>query len=957
MQKQWLLLLLVMSCCYYNIVQLLGAQNASTGLIEVDVGIILDLNNIVGKMSRTCIYMALDDFYALHDQNHTTRIVLHAIDSKSDVVEAASAAIDLLKNFQVQAILGPQKSTQADFMIDIGKKTQVPIISQATSPTLSPSDNPYFIRGGQNGSSQVEPLAAMVKAFGWREVVLIYEDTNFGRGIGPYLTDSFLGIGTQVRSRIAMSVSATDDHILRELNKLKTLQTRVFVVHMLPSLASRFFLKVKEVGMMSKGYVWIITDVLTILLDSLDAKVINSMQGVLGVKPYVPNSNELQNFTQRWRKRFRRENPDIDRFELNVLGLWAYDSATALAMAVERSGVGRPKFKKPLSTNNSTDLAAIGYSEMGPGLLQAIKKTKFRGLSGEFHLVDGQLQQSTFQIVNVIGKGETEIGSWAREYGMSKNKRLPFNKNDTNDKQDLEAIIWPGRLHVVPKGWEIPTGERKLRVGVPVKSGIDEFIKVERHPQTNAVIATGFCIAVFKEVMDHTLPFAVPYEFFPFETPDGEPAGDYNDLVYQIYLGKYDAVVGDVTILANRSNFVDFTLPFTESSIAMIVRIKDDGRKNAWIFMKPLKMNLWLTIVVFFVFTGFVVWVLEHRVNKEFRGPPSKQVGIIFWFSFSTLVFAHKEKLISNLSRFVVIVWVFVVMVLTSSYTASLTSMLTVHKLQPSVTDIRDLRKNGEYVGYHNGTFLKGLLKREEFNLPKSRNYSTFEQYDDALSRGSKNGGVAAIIHELPYVRLFLSNPKYCTKYTMVGPIYMTAGFGFAFPKGSPLVPDVSRAILNVTEGGKLTEIQRQWFGNEAKCAEQDGAKITSDSLDLESFKGLFLVAATSLISALIISLSTFLYDNRVILASDESSIWQKLIAMAKNFDEEEVNSYDASKKTNRANEVMVVPADCPQRPTRNNSQLAEWNFTDDDQGFSTTENSAPIHETIEIVETIEAKD
>ncbi|KAE9454200.1 hypothetical protein C3L33_13880, partial [Rhododendron williamsianum] len=781
MQKQWLLLLLVMSCCYYNIVQLLGAQNARTGLIEVDVGLILDLDNIVGKMSRTCIYMALDDFYALHDQNHTTRIVLHTIDSKSDVVEAASAD-------------------------QVFEKTQQPKARSAA-----------------------------------------------GNGIAvPFKTCAVSN---------CMSVSATDDHILQELNKLKTLQTRVFVVHMLPSLASRFFLKVKEVGMMSKGYVWIITDVLTILLDSLDAKVINSMEGVLGVKPYVPNSNELQNFTQRWRKRFRRENPDIDRFELNVLGLWAYDSATTLAMAVERSGVGRPKFKKPVSTNNSTDLVAIGYSEMGPGLLQAIKKTKFQGLSGEFHLVDGQLQQSTFRIVNVIGKGETEIGFWAREYGISKNKRLPFNKNDTNDKEDLKPSFGP------------------VDSMLYLKAG-----KFQQASPNNAVIATGFCIAVFKEVMDHTLPYAVPYEFFPFETPDGEPAGDYNDLVYQIYLGKYDAVVGDVTILANRSNFVDFTLPFTESSVAMIVRIKDDERKNAWIFMKPLKMNLWLTIVVFFVFTGFVVWVLEHRVNKEFRGPPSKQVGIIFWFSFSTLVFAHRE------------------------------------------VDQQLIKVCGNRVGFRGaGTDIKlysklninvnRLLKREEFNLPKSRNYSTFEQYDDALSRGSK-------MEEL----LQLST--------------------------SSLI-----AILNVKEGGKLTQIQRQWFGEEAECAEQDGAKTTSDSLDLVSFKGLFLVAATSLISALIISLSTFLYDNRVTLASNESSIWQKLIAMAKNFDEEEVNSYDASKKTNRANEVMVVPANCPQSPTRNNSQLAEWNFTDNDQGFTTTENSTSIHETIEIVDTIEAKD
>ncbi|KAH7858037.1 hypothetical protein Vadar_019379 [Vaccinium darrowii] len=908
------LLLFVMSC--YYIVPIAGAQNASTGLKEVDVGVILDLGTILGKMSNTCISMALEDFYASNLQTRTVKIVIHTRDSKDDAVEAASAAIDLLRNVEVQAILGPPTSTQANFVIDIGNKTQVPVISPATSPSLSPKDNPYFIRGAQNGSSQVECLAAIVKAFNWREVALIYEDTDYGRGIGPYLTDSLLGVGTQVRYRRVMSLSATDDHILKELSKLMTMQTRVFVVHMLPSFASRFFLKVKEVGMMNKGYAWIITDGLTNLLDSVDPKIIGSMQGVIGVKPHVTNTRKLQNFIERWRKRFRRENPDIDRFELNVFGLWAYDSATALAMAVERSGIARSKFKKPDSTSNMADLAAIGASEMGPRLLQSIKNTRFQGLSGEFYLVDGQLQPSAFQIVNVIGKGEREIGFWTRDYGISRKLIQANNRNYTTNQEDLGAITWPGESHLVPKGWEIPTGEQKLRVGVPSKSGFDEFVKVVTDSQTKSVTATGFCIDVFKEVMELSLPYA-PYEFLSFDT---DRVGGYDDLVYHISLGNYDAVVGDVTILENRTTFADFTLPFTESSVAMIVRIEDDERKNAWIFMKPLKMDLWLTTGAFFVFTGFVVWVLEHRVNQEFRGPPHKQVGMIFWFSFSTLVFSHKEKLISNLSRFVVIVWVFVVLVLTSSYTASLTSMLTVQKLQPSITDMRDLKKNEEYVGYQTGTFEEGLLKRDGFDPSKLRNYSTFEEYDGALSNGSKNGGVAAIIDEVPYIRLFLANPKYCTKYTMIGPLFKTVGFGFAFPKGSPLVPDVSRAILNVTEGGQLTRIQRKWFGEEAQCEEQDGTRVTSDSLDVESFKGLFLVAGTSSCFALIVFLSIFLYDNRLILASNNSSLWQKLIAVAKNFDEKKENSSDASKKTNPANEGMAVASDCPQSPATSNS-------------------------------------
>ena len=102
-------------------------------------------------------------------------------------------------------------------------------------------------------------------------------------------------------------------------------------------------------------------------------------------------------------------------------------------------------------------------------------------------------------------------------------------------------------------------------------------------------------------------------------------------------------MVGDTTILANRSLYVDFTLPYTESGVSMIVPIVDRRRKNAWVFLKPLTWDLWVTTSCFFVFIGFVIWVLEHRVNKDFRGPRSHQVGTIFWFSFSTLVFAQSN--------------------------------------------------------------------------------------------------------------------------------------------------------------------------------------------------------------------------------------------------------------------------------------------------------------------------
>ncbi|GKE08278.1 putative periplasmic binding protein-like protein I, partial [Tanacetum coccineum] len=268
---------------------------------EVGVGVILDIETSFGKMSRSCISMALHDFYQQHD-NYTTMIVPDFRDSKQNNVEAVSAAIDLLKNDQVMAILGPMTSSQAEFVIEIGNRSKVPIMSQATSPSLSTNNNPYFIRMAHDSSSQLQAIAELVKHFEWRKVVFVYEDGEYGRSL---YSDVMLTFGTKLMYHTVIYPSASDDWILKELYKLKTMQTRVFIVHALPSLASRFFKKVNEAEMMEEGYVWIITEGLTSRLHSLDRNDIDSMHGVLGVKSYIPTSNKLTNFERRWKRDFQ----------------------------------------------------------------------------------------------------------------------------------------------------------------------------------------------------------------------------------------------------------------------------------------------------------------------------------------------------------------------------------------------------------------------------------------------------------------------------------------------------------------------------------------------------------------------------------------------------------------------------------------------------------------------------
>jgi ionotropic glutamate receptor len=224
------------------------------------------------------------------------------------------------------------------------------------------------------------------------------------------------------------------------------------------------------------------------------------------------------------KKNLTSSKPNNKSSGLNLFGLWAYDTVWALAMAVEKAGIVHSKFLKQNASQSNVDLAALGISEMGPILRNTIQITKFQGLSGNFHLVKGQLEPSAFEIINIIGKSERVIGYWTPQRGLSQ------ELNDTGEvarpilkAKLLKQPIWPGDTIDQPT---------KLRIGVPVRRGFLEFLKVEWDPRTHdKPTISGFSHDVFLAVLD-ALPFPLPYEFVPFVNKDRT----YDKLLYQIQL-------------------------------------------------------------------------------------------------------------------------------------------------------------------------------------------------------------------------------------------------------------------------------------------------------------------------------------------------------------------------------------------------------------------------------------
>ncbi|KAI4353727.1 hypothetical protein L6164_002658 [Bauhinia variegata] len=242
------------------------------------------------------------------------------------------------------------------------------------------------------------------------------------------------------------------------------------------------------------------------------------------------------------------------------------------------------------------------------------------------------------------------------------------------------------------------------------------------------------------------------------------------------------------------------------------------------------------------------------------------------------------ESVAKKCSRFVLLVWLGLAFVLMQSYTANLSSILTLDQLKPRYPTIDRLIRDRENVGYRHGSFIRDLLKDHlHFDELRLKNYSKMEDYRNALSKGTQKGGIAAMFDELPYIKVFLK--KHGSKYTMAGPTYPNHGFGFAFPLGSNLTSYFSRAVLNITESPTMDKIEQKYFGINHEDHQDQYDQISSEtpSLTTQSFGGLFIIAGSLILLALLVS---------------ESHIWKRPVMLAKNFSEKYLFR-SSSKKVN----------------------------------------------------------
>jgi polar amino acid transport system substrate-binding protein len=256
--------------------------------------------------------------------------------------------------------------------------------------------------------------------------------------------------------------------------------------------------------------------------------------------------------------------------------------------------------------------------------------------------------------------------------------------------------------------------------------------------------------------------------------------------------GSLDLAVAALTVPAPRLQAVDFTLPFYSTGLGIAVA------NNASISWWPVVANIFslgflralAALFAVALTVGVVLWLLERRHNQHF-GTHRQGLGTSLWWSALAMTQsgggAGDKAPMTLPGRLLAIVWMVASVIVIASFTAALTSQLTMKHLRGTVRGEEDLR----YVrtGAIAGTETTEYLTRERIT------HRVFADPETGLLALQK-GEIEALVYDRPLL-LWLVNTHFSSSLRVLSATFDSQIYAIALSHGSSLRMPINLALLD----------------------------------------------------------------------------------------------------------------------------------------------------------------
>ncbi|XP_044735980.1 ionotropic receptor 25a-like isoform X2 [Chrysoperla carnea] len=404
---------------------------------------------------------------------------------------------------------------------------------------------------------------------------------------------------------------------------------------------------------------------------------------------------------------------------------------------------------------------------------------------------------------------------------------------------------------------------------------------------------SGYCIDLIDKIAE-----ILRFDYEIYTAPDGkfgnmDEGGYWNGVVRELMDKKADIGLGSMSVMAERENVIDFTVPYYDLVGITILMKKPKAPTSLFKFLTVLENEVWLCILAAYFFTSFLMWVFDrwspysYQNNREkYKDDEEKRefnLKECLWFCMTSLTPQGGGEAPKNLSgRLVAATWWLFGFIIIASYTANLAAFLTVSRLDTPVESLDDLSKqykiqyaplNGSsamtyfermanieakfYEIWKDMSLNDSLSAVERSKLavwdyPVSDKYTKMWQamkeaglpntLEEAVARvlksQSSSDGFAYLgdATDIRYLQLTDCDLQ------MIGEEFSRKPYAVAVQQGSPLKDQFNTAILTLLNKRELEKLKEKWWNSnpEAKnCIKKDDQ---SDGISIENIGGVFIV-------------------------------------------------------------------------------------------------------------------
>lgn len=276
---------------------------------------------------------------------------------------------------------------------------------------------------------------------------------------------------------------------------------------------------------------------------------------------------------------------------------------------------------------------------------------------------------------------------------------------------------------------------------------------------------------------------------------------DIGALLVGVENGEVDLSINPITVSEQRLENLDFSQPYFISQTTFVKR----KESRFWSFLSSLfsweffsAVAILLMIVTIF---GVLVWVFERKAKNDQFKKSYEGIADGFWWSavtMTTVGYGDKAP-ISRGGRTVAFIWMFTSIILISGLTAGIASALTVRSINSTVKSLDDLSRFK--------TTTVANSSADEFLEHYQVKHQTAGSLSEAIAQ-LQDKKADVVVYDKPILSHQISEMDVEEELTIADKGFKTDYYSFSFPKNSPYLTKVNKALVGKLKSKEWEEMK-----------------------------------------------------------------------------------------------------------------------------------------------------